>query len=445
MKTFKSTVILTAAFLLLGMLFFSCAFENADNYGTLLIKLPGSESSRATVSSAFINTLSYEIECTSPGKKTETKKVSANTSAPIPMQLAEGTWVVSVKVINAADNFIGGEERTVSIEKNVTTELKMTIPIDATRCNITKFAMTYPVNAAGVINTNNNTITVKIPHGSLTAGASTASFSATHEGVSISPSLTNMNINAGSSFRLTVTAENGGTKSYNVYIEEQEEEEPIVAGTWPVSAIWARYGLTGITQPAGTTVTFAGIYNSNLSVVLFNAGMASFEHLVSCVESNDISGEMEDSGEYRYEASYPAGAPVYDLFIEISPEDGNLYFSILYSSSPPPEWPSSSVWETYLGFNINAPTTSPGSFLIEIVTESLSPYLTLSVDLSGASAGHYDELLGQLAALDVVDSITDGTDRYDVFKTAGTPSKAIVLQYYNNWISIYVAPFEEDI
>ncbi|ULQ61076.1 hypothetical protein K7I13_07435 [Brucepastera parasyntrophica] len=53
---------------------------------------------------------------------------------------------------------------------------------------------------------------------------------------------------------------------------------------WPSDTEWARYGLSGLRQPSGTSVTGAALYMGNYIVGLINGGKPAFDDLVSQIE-----------------------------------------------------------------------------------------------------------------------------------------------------------------
>jgi hypothetical protein len=119
--------------LCMGALFFSCSLEK-PNYGILVVSLPESNSSRAIgdpISSDITAALSYQIECSGPGKISREFKPGDKVSIP----LGSGVWTVTVKVFNAAgeDITMGNNTASVIIEGGKTSTVSMTISIDTTR------------------------------------------------------------------------------------------------------------------------------------------------------------------------------------------------------------------------------------------------------------------------------------------------------------------------
>jgi phage-related minor tail protein len=53
---------------------------------------------------------------------------------------------------------------------------------------------------------------------------------------------------------------------------------------WPSDADWGRYGLAGLQQPAGTSVTVAALYQGAYRVGLINGGKSALEALVRQIE-----------------------------------------------------------------------------------------------------------------------------------------------------------------
>jgi len=146
MKTIKCAVKIIA-FLLIGTLFLSCVMDKQDDYGTLVVALPGS-GARAAVSPEFTATLSYRIDCTGPGSVSRVFRAGQTASIP----LATGSWSITVTVLNAANESINKSSATASanIESGKTTTVQVPITIDASRKVITHFAITWPVMTIGL-------------------------------------------------------------------------------------------------------------------------------------------------------------------------------------------------------------------------------------------------------------------------------------------------------
>lgn len=79
---------------------------------------------------------------------------------------------------------------------------------------------------------------------------------------------------------------------------------------WPLDSSWARYGLSGLKQPEGTTVTFAALYMGYYMVNLINGGRPALEDLTAQIDKisgSQIITEMMDSGSITVGYSLPEG------------------------------------------------------------------------------------------------------------------------------------------
>jgi hypothetical protein len=247
MKKLNGAIKNAPAFLMAGLLFFSCALGGTEDYGTLLIILPVNRADiggRAAVSGGFTSTLSYRLDCSGPGGDiTE----HFNSGARAAVSLSPGNWTVTVSALNAAGEIIGSSGSvTAAITAGKTTSIPMSIFIDTSRNSITSFAATRPVSAKGIISPDTNTIEVYVPGGT---GTTNMDFTLIHTGASISPS-PGTPLDFSSSKTFTVTAEDSSTQSYTVRVI------PLAGGTgaWPSGTTWETYGLAELTQPEGTTV-----------------------------------------------------------------------------------------------------------------------------------------------------------------------------------------------
>jgi len=219
MKTFNSIVKTIAVLCITGALFFSCSVNDTDEYGTLVIKLPGS--ARAAVSNDFIKTLSYRIECSNDAEEKKANHDARSSGDSVSISLAPGAWAVTLTVLNAADQEISDKHTTtVLIEggKTNTAEFR-NVQIDTSRNDVSGFKITKPVSADGKIDGNN--ITITIPEGTK---LDNMSFSVIHTGVSIKhePDDSKLNFEKNESYTFTVTAENKNTKTYTVMVTTGE-------------------------------------------------------------------------------------------------------------------------------------------------------------------------------------------------------------------------------
>jgi hypothetical protein len=291
--------------LVTGILFFSCAITGNDDYGTLVITLPGGTSTtRAAISDTFAATLKYRIDCDGPGGSVS-RQASPGDSASL--SLDPGEWTVTVTALNTADQNIGSGTAPALIESGKVTTLQIPLKIDTSRHDITYFALTSPVSANGAINAAMGKIEVFVPSGTNITGMN---FTVVHTGITISPAPgTPLDFSSPKNF--TVTAENGLTKTYTVTVTVMPPSAGM--GTWPTT--WNTYGLSGLQQPAGTTVQAAVELADSLAVILDNATLAAFNNLVTQIETKTGStGTLTPAmGVSFYDLQYTHGGVVYDL------------------------------------------------------------------------------------------------------------------------------------
>jgi len=226
-------ILLIAAALLL-----SCAIETHNN-GTLVIRMPGGTNARS-VSPAFLDTLTYRIDCEGHGSVSRTARVGEAVSIP----LAAGDWNVTVTVFNAAEQEIGRSAAIpVTIEAGKTTRKELPITIDKSGCDITQFRIMSPVIAEGIINQTNRTINISVPAGTI---VNNMQFSLVHTGKAVSlASGASRNFITPQTF--TVTAEDNMEKAYTV-------------------TVTTATAITITSQPAPTTNVTAGNISGSLSV-----------------------------------------------------------------------------------------------------------------------------------------------------------------------------------
>jgi hypothetical protein len=271
MKRLNDVIKATAAFLVAGALFFSCALGGTGDYGTLLVILPGGgadTAARAAVSEAFTARLSFQLDCSGPeGNRTG----RFNSGGRAAVSLSPGNWTVTVSAINAAGETIGSGSGAAVITAGETTSIQIPVTIDTSRKDITSFTITSPVSAEGKVSLDGTAIKVYVPAGTISASMG---FTLIHTGRSVHPAPgTPLDFSLPQTF--TVMAEDSSTKTYTV---------KVVDIAWPAS--WATYGLTGLTQPAGTTIvgleednTLVGIIRYDLSVTLGHIDNAAYENL----------------------------------------------------------------------------------------------------------------------------------------------------------------------
>ena len=249
MKTFNLTVKTITVFLFFGMLFFSCNTNSRDDYGTLVIKLPGSGSSRA-ISDEFISTLSYNINCVRADDETEKvneEGLKANPSGmTVPIPLSPGDWNVTVTVLNAAGEKIGQDGDTFTIKAGEITPAPISVNIDTSKNDIKSFILKSSVNTeykGDIYEDDLNIIIVSLPP---KTNIKSMKPEVVHTGRSINyPNGSILNFEDNPIYTFTVTAENENVekKSYTVEVV-----------SWPDDELWEEYSLSGLTQPDGTKV-----------------------------------------------------------------------------------------------------------------------------------------------------------------------------------------------
>jgi hypothetical protein len=406
-----------------GLLLFSCVPITNNDYGTLLITLPGNAgtSARAAVSGSFTATLTYDIECTGPGGTVAQK---ARPGSSVSLSLSPGTWTVTVTVRNAADQNIGSGSDTAVIEGGQITSVQIPVSIDTSGNDITSFAIISPESASGEINTNTNTIAVHVPAGTT---LSAMNFTVTHTGVSISPASGPLDFSSPQSF--TVTAGNGQAKTWTITVTA-DSTPPAGSGTWPSAAVLQSYGLAGLTQPAGTTVSLSGESGGALVVQLENAGVAAYNALVSTIEGRYSIGtdsSQPSFGIYVYDHTYTYSGESFALNIILdmsgmSLPAGAMVLTVTNQSGGGAyTWPDAGKWAA---FNLSGLTQPAGTVIFD-VSELTTPYLTLSVTLNNVGDTAYNALLSQIGTLLGAGPLsTIGSDgspnREDVFMISGT-------------------------
>jgi hypothetical protein len=171
------------------------------------------------------------------------------------------------------------------IESGKTTGVQIPVIIDTSGRDITRFAITSPVYAEGGIDQDANAIRVHVETGT---DLSAMEFTVTHTGVSVSinPGSANGPLDFNYSQTFTVTAENGDTNTWTVTVIDDIEPPPLPnTRTWPGDSILGRYGLSGLSQPAGTTVSMTADVSGTLMVQLANADVAAYSGLVTRLEA----------------------------------------------------------------------------------------------------------------------------------------------------------------
>jgi hypothetical protein len=414
MKRLACALKVGAVFLLTaGLLFSSCtplADGNYGSQGTLMITLPGGSASglqtasRAAVSNEFTATLAYDIECTGPAGLV-TRRVLPGAVVSIPLN--PGDWTVTVTVLNAAGRKIGSTAVPATIESGKTTSLQIPVNIDTTGNDITHFAITWPGSGNAKINSVDHTIEVQVR---TDADLTAMFFMVTHTGRSINPGPEAGPLDFSSSQTFTVTAENGDMQTWTVTVDPSLSP-PQGTGTWPDTAAFGRYGLAGLTQPPGTTVSLVAEssdqYTGQLTIQLENAGKTTaYDALIARIEQLTGGEGSEDgsdeAGVYYYTLTYAHLDMNFDIFIILgmtgqTSSPGTLTLTVTNNTQGNPSWPADTKWAA---FGLSGLTQPDGTGIIE-VAELSSPYPLLTVRLRLTTAGDtvYEDIYDQLCRI----------------------------------------------
>ncbi len=92
---------------------------------------------------------------------------------------------------------------------------------------------------------------------------------------------------------------------------------------WPQDSSWARYGLSGLRQPAGTDVTGAALYMGQYMVSLINGGRPAFDNLaaqIDAIPGSELMTEIMDSESATVGYSVPGGT----VHIMVDLENGDI-------------------------------------------------------------------------------------------------------------------------
>jgi len=438
-------------FLFCGMLFFSCSLNDDGDYGTLVINLPGSGGARAAVSPEFTATLSYVVNCKGSGNVRGEFSYGDMISIP----LNAGDWIVTVDVLNAARESIGQGTTSVAIEAGKTTTAPIIISIDTSRNRITNFAITGFINSVrseiedgdGV---DNGSITVYFYVSSYEpTGNERITINITHTGVKVDPpSGTSLSLDEAKAFfenGVTVTAENNKTRTYIVLFEEEEQFQP--GGAWPSPSVWQSFGLSGISQPAGTTVIMAGNFYGTLAVQLNNANSSSFYALITDIETAlGLEGEtIVYNGMYSYILEYSYSGKSYELVMSLgastfSANTLTLGIETIESDSGESgkpdsyEWPDKETWESY---GIPGGLSQPDGTKVSSVPVDMG-YI-LSVEIENIDNEAYENLLNQIMTKlpEAYHYVYSVDERMDAF-TNVDPSITVYLEMVEEYISIMI-------
>jgi len=411
MKTrkIKSLITLGIVFCMLGVLFFSCPLASQDDYGTLVISIPGSSYSRAAVSPAFVSTLSYLINCSGPGNVSRTVKAGASAAIP----LLGGYWNISVTVLNAAGEGIGSEEATVYVEKGKTVSLQLPIAIETNHNKITKFEITNPVFTIGEINhyivsfgLDFGIIDISIPFGT---EITDMGFSMIHTGKEVKnhvyPEFIKFQGHFNTSHYLEVIAENGDPYWYT--LEAKLELPEIKNSVWPKSTgedkIWEDFGFYKDLNNPGTSVVHTEVKNpetGNRSMAilfgnnapLFPFSIPAFIQNIRNLVPEVISETVEDTYvRIKYRASY---GMEYELVLAQYGYSGLYYMTIISNAIiPETSWPINSVWRYYGLLGLDQPKDTEVVSVKDIRTTEKTD---IAVFLIGGDSASYEYLRNQL-------------------------------------------------
>jgi hypothetical protein len=394
MKTLNlaaKAAILAMLLLSTGTLFFSCVPTTNDDYGTLVVTVPGVKSNaRTAVSVPFKGTLSCRIECTGPGGSVSRHAGSGD--SPV-ISLMAGDWTVKVTVLNAAGEDIGSASSTVSIESGKTTTVTIPIRINTSGNAITRFSVTGPFSAEGGINAGTHSISVSVPMGT---DCSAVYFSAVHTGVSINPASGPLNLISPQT--LTVTAENGTPQTWIVKVEFVVPSFPGSTASWPSAATLSLYGLGTLTRPGSTRVHLSVVSSGALFIYLEDAAKTDYDTLVTGIEGMTSGGTtVKDNfdatnGYGEFERTYTLSGEGFTLNMEFA---SGLLMLTVEPDNPAAfaVWPDGGKWAE---FNLAGLTQSAGTAVLE-VTEIPSPAV-LTVRLRNVTHASYEDLLAQITA-----------------------------------------------
>ncbi|MCL2067108.1 MAG: hypothetical protein FWG99_06550 [Treponema sp.] len=423
MNKFNGIIKIAAAIFAIGALFLSCAGGGGgggpNDLGTLVIDLSKSESLVSGFSPSFRGNLQYEIECTSPGQKAVKKTANPGTSS-VTVALAAGTWDVAIKVVNKEDpeNALGVETITgISIEANETvTREPDAIVIDTSRCEIAGFILKIGTNNySGDI--QGTVITVSVPAAVYNNASAEITLQITHTGKGCEhPNPTNLQPLLSGSFSVTVTAENGNTKTYTVQVVE-EKTPPIEGGTtgWPAASVWQNFGFPqGIERPQGYQSYYNAASNM-LSAGLYDAGKPAFDHIVSEIVKNGYTNGTSSSGssgfyEYGLEFEYDGKDFVLEMFTSGTSAYNNypsnhLAITIVNKSYDPDvtySWPANNVLSR---FGLSG-LTQPGGTTVEVLLVDFSGDFGglaqaegITIEIFGGGNAAYENLLNQIKGM----------------------------------------------
>jgi hypothetical protein len=326
-----------------------------------------------------------------------------------------------------AGQSIGSAFAPAAIESGKTTLLRIPVSIDTTGNSITRFDLTSPVSAQGIIGAG-NTVSLSVPFGTDTTAMN---WTAVHTGLSIAPP-PGTPLDFGSPQTFMVTAENPATppKTYTATVNFEAPSIPGGTAVWPPDTTRQPYGLINLTQPSGTTVQTTAVSSGTLMVFLQNADATALGGLINQIETvtgstGTTSGPV--SGYTLYELLYTYGSRSFTLTITHHPS-GTLYLAV--EPDDPGGfliWPGNARWAV---FGLSG-LTQPALTTLTDVTETNNPYELLSVTLGSTISTVYDDLLAQVTAKlgNPYDSNTNSDGARDAtFMVAGSPTLMVILE-----------------
>jgi hypothetical protein len=111
------------------------------------------------------------------------------------------------------------------------------------------------------------------------------------------------------------SSDSGASSSVGIPSSDASDPERNYSGNtqtvpWPQDSSWSRYGLSGLTQPSGTSVTGAALYQGYYMVGLINGGRPAFDDLVGQVDrisGSQLTTEMMSAESIVMGYSIPGG------------------------------------------------------------------------------------------------------------------------------------------
>lgn len=249
MKNLISIAKIMTFMVLAALIFLSCSPEALDEFGTLIINLPGSGSAaRATWNTdytksqfpyfeEFVNTLSFKIECNAPGISSRDARFGESISIALPV----GTWNVTVTARNAANQNVGTSVNSIKIEAGKTNPLNIEIEVETDRFELTDITMKIgSVSYKPTISAASpKKVTLKLVNE--ISGDTQVEFTGIHTGAVISPAYGTRRL---SDFNngISINAADGSSNHYEFAIEiidggedhagTSEDPIPLISDVW---------------------------------------------------------------------------------------------------------------------------------------------------------------------------------------------------------------------